>query len=243
MKNNFIKYAPYYDYFNAGKNYTEESLYVDDLIKKFRPSAEDILDIGCGTGLHAIELAKQKYNVVGIDINREMIDIANTKNKDPNLKLKFFSDPDQNFISNKKFDVVVSLFHVTSYQAREDSVIKFFDSALRNLEKGGIFIFDYWFTPAVHFLKLEDRIKSIVVKGKPIQKLVKPTIISSNLFNIDISISSENHEINESHLMRSFIPEDFNKLVNFKLIESFAWLTSEAPNSTNWTAVSVLQKL
>ena len=95
----------------------------------------------------------------------------------------------------------------------------------------------------MHFLKLEDRVKSINVNGKLIQKLSKPTIISSNLFNIDITISSENHEINESHLMRSFIPEDFNKLLNFKLIESFAWLTSDAPNSTIWTAVSVLQKL
>jgi SAM-dependent methyltransferase len=243
VKNNFIEYAPYYDYFNTGKNYTEESLYVDDLIKKFKPGAEDILDIGCGTGLHAIELAKQKYNVVGIDISKVMIDIANTKNKDPNLKLKFFSDPYQNFISNRKFDVVVSLFHVTSYQTTDDSVIKFFNSASRNLEKGGIFIFDYWFTPAVHFLKLEDRMKSIIVRGKPIQKLSKPTIISSNLFNIDINISSENHEINESHLMRSFIPEDFNNIVNFKLIESFAWLTSDDPDSTNWAAVSVLQKL
>ncbi len=243
MKNNFIEYAPYYDYFNTGKDYIEESLYVDALIKRFKPSVQDLLDIGCGTGLHAIELAKLKYNIVGIDISKEMVNIANSRNNDSNLKLKFFSDPNQNFIAHKKFDAVVSLFHVTSYQTSDDSVYKFFDSASRNLDKGGIFIFDYWFTPAVHFLKLENRAKSIIINGKPIQKLSKPTIISSNLFNIDITISSENHEINESHLMRSFIPEDFNKLVNFKSIASFAWLTSDAPNSTNWTAVSVLQKL
>ena len=58
MKNNFIEYVPYYDYFNDGKNYTEESVYVDSLFKKFKPGVQDLLDIGCGTGLHAIELAK-----------------------------------------------------------------------------------------------------------------------------------------------------------------------------------------
>ena len=243
MKNNFVEYALFYDVFNESKDYVGESLYINSLIKRFKPDAIDILDIGCGTGLHAIEFAKQRYDVTGIDISKEMIDIAKEKNKETNLDLNFFLDSKQVFNSIKKFDVAVSLFHVTSYQTSESSFIKFFNLASRNLRTGGIFIFDYWFTPAVHFLRLEERVKSTIIDGKSIHKRSKPTMLSTDLFNIDITISAENFEMTESHLMKSFIPDDFNQIRNFKSIKSLAWLTNENPNLKNWTAISILQKM
>ena len=242
MKNNFVEYAKFYDQFNVGKDYATEVLYIDSLIKKFKPDAQKILDISCGTGLHDIELAKLKYDVVGIDISNEMIEIAKTKSKDSNLNVNFYFDSEKNFNLNYKFDVVVSLFHVTSYQTNDESLVKFFDLAYNNLKSGGIFIFDYWFSPAVHFLKLEERTKSVIADGKSIQKRSKPTIISSNLFNVDITISLEDYELTESHLMRSFVSQDFSQITNFESIDSFAWLTEQNPNSTNWTAVSIIQK-
>ena len=239
MKNNFVDYAPFYDLFNAGKDYAGESLYVDSLIKRFKPNARKILDIGCGTGLHAIELSKKNYNVTGVDTSKEMIEIALKNSED----LNFFLDLDQSFNSNEKFDAIISLFHVTSYQTDEVKLTDFFNLASRNLKPGGIFILDYWFSPAVQFLKLQERVKEIIFNGKSIQKKSKPTIISPNLFNIDITISAENFIITESHLMKSFIPGDFSQIIDFKLIQSFGWLTHDNPTLTNWTAVSILKKI
>jgi predicted TPR repeat methyltransferase len=243
LKNNFNEYAQFYDHFNLDKNYQAESFYIDYLIKKFSHNALNILDVGCGTGKHATELAKLKYDVVGIDISKEMIEIANKREKESKLKLKFIYDLEQNYTASKEFDVIVSLFHVMSYQIHEYSLSKFFNLVSRNLKMGGIFIFDYWYTPAVRHLKIEERTKSFILNDKLIQKRSRPTAISSNLYNIDITISSENYLINEAHLMRSFVPKDFQKQNNFKLRDSFAWLTNEDPKLTNWAAVTVLQKI
>lgn len=243
MINNFVEYAKFYDLFNASKDYAKESMYVDSLIKKFNPNASSIIDIGCGTGLHDIELAKLKYNVVGIDISNEMIEIAKNRTKDSSLELSFYSDSENKFNAKNKFDVAVALFHVTSYQTKVDDLNKFFNLAYCNLKNNGIFIIDYWFSPAVDFLKLEKRSKSIIVNGIQIEKESNPTILSSNLFNIDITISHENNFLTESHLMRSFVPQEFDQITNFKLIDSFAWLTDFPPNLKNWSAVSILQKI
>jgi 2-polyprenyl-3-methyl-5-hydroxy-6-metoxy-1,4-benzoquinol methylase len=65
----------------------------------------DILDIGCGTGRHSIELAKRGYNVVGIDFSKSMIDQAkskiNNKNYNVNFKIKNALDLDY----NEEFDL------------------------------------------------------------------------------------------------------------------------------------------
>jgi 2-polyprenyl-3-methyl-5-hydroxy-6-metoxy-1,4-benzoquinol methylase len=125
LKNNFNEYAQFYDHFNLDKNYQAESFYIDSLIKKFSHNALNILDVGCGTGKHATELAKLKYDVVGIDISKEMIEIANKRERESKLKLKFIYDLEQNYTASKEFDVIVSLFHVMSYQIHEYSLSKF----------------------------------------------------------------------------------------------------------------------
>lgn len=58
------------------------SLEMLDLLKVFRKNkVEKILDIGCGTGEHVIELARRGFTAVGIDRSRFMIKAANSKLK------------------------------------------------------------------------------------------------------------------------------------------------------------------
>ena len=76
MSTNFKEYAKYYDFFNSEKDYTKESSYINWIIKKYSPKTKSILDIGCGTGLHDFELANLNYDVTGLDISQDMIEIA-----------------------------------------------------------------------------------------------------------------------------------------------------------------------
>ena len=71
--NIFKNYAKYYDLFYEDKNYKRESDYVDSLISKYSRKTKSILELGCGTEIHSIELAKKGYQVDGVDSSREML--------------------------------------------------------------------------------------------------------------------------------------------------------------------------
>ena len=243
MSTNFKEYAKYYDLFNSEKDYESECSYIDSLIKRFNLRTKTILDIGCGTGLHDFELANLDYDVTGIDISEEMIEIAKIEAIKRNKRVDFYVDSDQAYIASHKFDAIISLFHVISYQVTDSKLSKLFEVANNNLKSGGLFIFDYWYTPAVEFLKLEKRVKKVIVDGKSYTKSSEPKTDILGVHKINITISSDEISFSEEHLMKSFVPENFTKYTNFKIIKNFAWLTTSDPMQSNWSAVTVLQKL
>ncbi len=243
MSTNFKEYAKYYDLFNSEKDYAKESAYIDSIIKRFNPITKTILDIGCGTGLHDFELANLNYDVTGIDTSQEMIGIAKELAIKNDKTVTFCLDSNEDYVANKEFDTIISLFHVISYQVTDSKLSKLFEVANNNLKSGGLFVFDYWYTPAVKLLKLEKREKKVTVDGKYYTKLSDPKTKELDLYKIDITISSDKFSFTEEHLMKSFVPEDFSKFKNFKIVKSFAWMTNSDPSNTNWSAVTVLQKI
>ena len=48
-----------------------------------------IIDVGCGTGRHAIELSKRGYRITGIDLSESQLARAKEKAKHLNLKIDF----------------------------------------------------------------------------------------------------------------------------------------------------------
>ena len=243
MSTNFKEYAKYYDFFNSEKDYKSECFYVDSIIKRFNPRTKTILDIGCGTGLHDFELANLNYEVTGIDISKEMIEIAKIEAIKRNKKVDFYVDSDQEYIASHKFDAIISLFHVISYQVTDSKLSKLFEVANNNLKSGGLFIFDYWYTPAVEFLKLEKREKVVNFEGKSYTKSSEPKTEAPGIHKINITISSNEFSFSEEHLMKSYVPEFFSQFTDFKILENYAWMTTSAPSHTNWSAITILQKL
>ena len=68
-----------------------------------------ILDIGCGTGRHSIELTKRGYNVVGIDLSESQLTRAIEKAKAENLKLDFQIHDARNLPFINEFDLAIML--------------------------------------------------------------------------------------------------------------------------------------
>ncbi len=71
--------------------------------------AKTILDIGSGTGRHAIELAKRGYDVTGLDLSEAQIKRAREKARDAGVNINFLSDDARSFKLNKKFDLAIIL--------------------------------------------------------------------------------------------------------------------------------------
>lgn len=68
-----------------------------------------ILDIGCGTGRHAIELAKRGYNVTGIDLSESQLKKALEKAKNKNLTINFLRADARYLDFNNEFDVAIMI--------------------------------------------------------------------------------------------------------------------------------------
>ncbi len=130
-----------------------------------------------------------------------------------------------------------------SYQVTDSKLSKLFEVANNNLKSGGLFIFDYWYTPAVEFLKLEKREKTVIVDGKSYTKSSDPKTEALGIHKINITISSNEFSFSEEHLMKSYVPEFFSQFTDFKILENYAWMTTSAPSHTNWSAITILQKL
>lgn len=68
-----------------------------------------ILDVGCGTGRHSIELCKRGYNVTGIDLSESQLKRAKEKSKKENLKIEFLQCDARNLPFKNQFDVAIML--------------------------------------------------------------------------------------------------------------------------------------
>jgi hypothetical protein len=130
-----------------------------------------------------------------------------------------------------------------SYQTTTQQFNKLFENAFNNLIPGGIFIFDYWYTPAVKFLGVEVREKKIDFQNREITRISTPKNLADEIFNIELKIIDGQRSFIEDHLMRSFAPKNFQNFPGFNLIQSYAWMHKEYPSKEIWGAVSIAQKL
>lgn len=70
--------APIYDKVNGEIDYSAWADFIEENVKKYNPNmkTELVLDLGCGTGKMTIELARRGYDMTGVDLSAEMLDIA-----------------------------------------------------------------------------------------------------------------------------------------------------------------------
>lgn len=101
-----------------------------------------ILDIGCGTGRHAIELSKRGYNVTGIDLSESQLKRAGEKAKESGLTINFLCMDARELIFNNEFDVAIMICEGAFPLMETDEMnFEILQGAERALKKQGKFIF------------------------------------------------------------------------------------------------------
>ena len=250
MRDVFDAYAVYYDLLYKEKDYQTETKYVMELLLKRGINSGSILELGCGTGKHAEQLAYSGFSVHGIDLSSKMIEKANQcKNKNFSKRLFFETGDARNYSVEKKFSVVISLFHVASYMSTNEHLESMFETAAKHLKPGGIFIFDYWYGPGVITNPPSVRIKRLENEDVKVFRIAEPEMYpNENLVDVNYSVQVKKKdtqniiEINETHKMRYlFIPE-IKQLSKawFNLDANFAWMKDKKPNFCDWLCISVL---
>lgn len=161
-------YALYYDLLYSHRDVKGE---VDFLEKVFRDYSwrpvKSVIDVGCGTGLHSIELAKRGYRVLGVDLSEAMIKRAREKAGALDNVAFIVADARKLRLS-EKYDAAIAMYGVVSYCASDEDLLNFLRSIRSSLVEGGIFVFDTWNmlgvlekrvyyeTPSTHFRKSEN---------------------------------------------------------------------------------------
>jgi 2-polyprenyl-3-methyl-5-hydroxy-6-metoxy-1,4-benzoquinol methylase len=101
-----------------------------------------ILDIGCGTGRHAIELAKRGYDVVGVDLSASQLSRARDNAKHNQVRVRFLQADARTLAFQREFDVVIMIceggFPLMETDEMNFSILQ---SAGRALKTNGTFLF------------------------------------------------------------------------------------------------------
>jgi 2-polyprenyl-3-methyl-5-hydroxy-6-metoxy-1,4-benzoquinol methylase len=103
----FQDYSDKYD----NESFTKGTMGEVDFVEKeisFNKSLK-ILDIGCGTGRHSLELARRGYDVTGIDLSKSMIDKARSLALTENLKIDFRVKDARNFNYKESFNLAIMI--------------------------------------------------------------------------------------------------------------------------------------
>ena len=196
-------FAKYYDFLYVKKDYQKESLLIERILCKYlheKPSR--LLDVGCGTGIHAIHLAKRGYSVIGVDISKDMISIANKKAElFPELDLTFkYCDIKQ---LKNRFEFIYSMFNVINCLDDVEDLINFFDQ-IRSI-CSGVYLFDCWNYDSILINKPISKTNTISTPEGIITKSVVPVLDLKNYLcylNCQFDINGQSHKI--KHRIRLF---------------------------------------
>ena len=256
MTESFAGYARYYDLFYGDKDYRAEARYVSGLLARHDSPVRSVLELGCGTGRHAAYIAEGGVAVHGIDRSPEMVALANDRAASlaPALRERLsFSQGDARSVRlDRELDAAIALFHVVSYQTSEHDLDATLATAATHVRPGGVFLFDFWYGPAVLADPPRVRVKRVEDDVVHATRIAEPVVREdSDVVEVhyDIFVRTKAtgaiRELRELHPMRYYFePALRTKLVEhgFDRVDFYTWLTDQPPTTGAWSVVAVARR-
>lgn len=249
----FHDYSSYYELLYRDKDYEGEANYIASVLRGAAPQARTILEFGCGSGRHARSLSARGYQVSGIEQSAFMVDIARQSAAATRTAFECVHGDIRTVDLGRRFDAVISLFHVVSYQTTNQDVLQTLASATRHLKPGGLFFFDVWHGPAVLTQRPSVRVKRIEDESLRVVRIAEPALNSSEgtvtvRYTIHAERKKDGHwnAIHEEHRMRYFFPTEidlFARATGFLVERTEEFLTRKEPSDATWGVAYLLRKL
>ena len=240
-------YASAYDVMYADKSNAGEC---DAVVALFGKCGDGrisrILDLGCGTGRHAIEFARRGFDVTGVDFSEAMLTRARERGAPGAGSLEFIQGDARTYRSAATFDAVLMNFNVLGYMSSNDDFVAALQTARANLRTGGLFVADFWYGPAVVVDPPGERLREISGQESkflrhsrgmhdPDRQCIRIAIRVIEMQGDRIRTDTE-----EVHTMRYFFPLELDLALqsrSFRLAALTAYPDVEKPASANeWLA-------
>ena len=249
---NFEAYASVYDLIYADKNYLAEADYIATLIRQYAPQTESLLDLGCGTGRHAVCLAQQNFNVIGLDRSYHNLRWANQRRHQQGSQFRpplFFAGNIADFSISREVDAAVSLFHVFSYLTETEQLVQALGNIRQHVKTGGLLLFDGWYGPAVINHKPLVRVKSVETDEVSLLRVSDPVWhVDRNAVDVHFKVMLTDKRTSvltsfcETHSMRYFFQpemEYYLKMSGFCLLQAREWMTEAALSEDSWNVLFI----
>lgn len=245
-------YAGAYDALYRDKDYDGEC---DMLERVFRAYAarpiRRVLDMGCGTGNHALRLAARKYAVAGVDRSAEMLRLAEQKAREQKLPVKFQCSEIVKADLGETFDAALMMFAVLGYHLENDDVLGALRAARRHLAADGLLVFDVWHGPAVLSERPGDRVRVLENAGETLLRTTSTALDSQrHVCTVEFHLWRMKEgrvlqETREQHPMRYFFPQELKLMLDvagFKLRRLGVFPQFERdPDESVWNVLAVAQ--
>ncbi len=238
----YTELAKHYDKIYHYIDYKKQVQFLIKVIEEFNKSNNSkILDVACGTGVHADLLQKEGFKIVGVDISPEMLVEAKKKNSN----IEFIEGDMRQLKLKESFGVVMCFFNSILYNKNNEEMKKTLTNFYDILEKGGILIFDtvdksIGINSEPYEFKYEDDNLKIEFKPQWVYDQEK------NAMNLAIDFVVNNEEMHDHHAMGAFSFEELKEILTgigfeVKILEK-NFENIEAYNSDKKLSIFVCKK-
>ena len=138
----YTGFASVYDLFMDNIPYEEWCEYLTGLLREYEVTDGLVLDLGCGTGKLTRLLADHGYDMIGVDLSEEMLEIAVQKEAEEPRGILYLQQDMREFELYGTVRAVVSICDSMNYLMEYEDLVQVVRLANNYLDPGGVFIFD-----------------------------------------------------------------------------------------------------
>jgi SAM-dependent methyltransferase len=245
-------YAQAYDVVYQDKDYATECKVLKGVFEHdAQRQVRSVLDLGCGTGSHAVPLAGAGMEVTGIDRSPAMLSEAARKARAVGVNVSWVAGDIRRVELHRRFDAAVMMFAVLGYQIEDADVVATLDSVRRHLAPGGVLAFDVWHGPAVVAEGPSERRRTFERGDVRLERVSRGTLNPERATcRVHISVreldpAGSGKEVTEHHEMRYFFPDEIETFAGetgFELVTLRGFPDpSLPPGAVGWSALAVFR--
>jgi ubiquinone/menaquinone biosynthesis C-methylase UbiE len=248
------RYAELYDLFYRDKPYRDEAAFVAACLQErgVAPGSR-LIELACGTGRHAQELAAAGYRVTATDISPDMLAVAQRRPNSGRAPLEFVeADMRTVPLGDATFDGAVSFFDSIGYLQTNDAIVETFRNTRRLLRPNGVMMFEFWHAAAMLRSFDPTRVRRWRIDGSEIVR------ISETSLDVERQVAHVAYEIierdaagavrssRETHTNRYFLVQEMAALAALGGLTPLAWYagfsTTGPITADTWHVIGIVQR-
>ena len=135
-------FASVYDIFMEQVEYDQWMNHIHAIWEKFGLQPKTVIDLGCGTGSIALPLAKEGYDVIGVDLSPEMLTEDDHKAMEEGVSVRFACQDMTELELGEEADCILSLCDSMNYLTEDGQLEDAFKSIAQHMKQESLFLFD-----------------------------------------------------------------------------------------------------